>query len=86
MALKPFSIRGIFSGRSTPVAGGPRLSKDRATMEVDILQRVRMQEKCICRIESVQKRHDVVTRITLFPLQDGKAAGEPIEYIFTSRF
>jgi hypothetical protein len=67
MALKPFSVRGDFSGRSTPLGGGPRLSKDKAYMSFKVFQRVNEEEEVICRIESVQDRRDLKTEITIIP-------------------
>jgi hypothetical protein len=67
MALKPFSVRGDFSGRSTPVGGGPKLSLDKAEMLFKVFQRVNEEEVCICTIKSVQDRRDIKSLITIHP-------------------
>jgi len=82
MALKPFSVRGEFSGRSTPLGGGPRLSKDKASMTFNVLQRVNEEESVICRVESTQDRRDLKTIITIFPT-DG---GEPQSFTLESHY
>ncbi len=73
MALKPFSVNGEFSGRSTPLGGGPRLSKDKAHMHFKVLQRVNESEEIICTVESRQDRRDLTTIINVYPI-DGSPA------------
>ena len=65
MALKPFSIYGTFSGRTTPVAGGPKISKDHSHMDISIHQCDRGDMVEIVTVESRQTKRTLTTTITI---------------------
>lgn len=68
MALKSFYIRGEFSGRSTPITGGPRISAKDSWMVGEVLQRDNGETFKIVEIESKQEKRRLTTFITIhFP-------------------
>ena len=71
MALKPFYLYGTFSGRTTPVAGGPKISQKHAEMEVDIFQRDNADAEKIVHVKSVQEKRNLKTTVTVYTL-DGQ--------------
>lgn len=79
MALKPFYIKGEFSGRSTPIAGGPKVSKKSASMTLEFFQREKEEEKKIVYVESVQDGSNLKTTITI------NTSNGPVEHIIETK-
>lgn len=75
MALKSFYMRGEFSGRSTPITGGPRVSSKDSWMVGEVLQRDNGDAFKILEVECKQVKRRLTTFITIhFP--DGSPTQE----------
>jgi hypothetical protein len=68
MALKSFYVQGKFSGRSTPLGGGPKVSSQESSMDLDILQRDNGEPVTVCEVRCSQKKRRLRTEIKIiFP-------------------
>ena len=75
MAIKPFFVNASFSGRSTPLSGGPRIS-DEARMNLSITQNSMGKIVEILEVTSKKTLKQLETTITV------KVPGEE-EKVFT---
>ena len=67
MALKSFFVDGEFSGRSTRLSGGPRVSAKDSWMNFDVFQRVNGDPEKIVEISSIQKGRTLKTTVKVIP-------------------
>ena len=82
MALKPFSVKGEFSGRTTPIAGGPKISRKHSTMDVTIFQCDGGEEEPIVRVDSEQNKRRITSKVTVYP----KDGSEPQVFEIETRY
>jgi hypothetical protein len=82
MALKSFYVQGKFSGRSTPIGGGPKVSSKESWMDFDVLQRDNGDPLKVVEIRSMQVGRKLTTLIkVIFP--DGR---EPQVFEIQTRY
>ncbi len=73
MALKSFHVRGEFSGRSTPIGGGPKISIKESWMNIDIVQRDGADELKIVEVKSQQHKRRLISEVVVnIPGQESK--------------
>lgn len=81
MAEKAFYVHGTFSGRETPLSGGPKVSGKKSSLDFTYRQRHMGESREVIRIRGTQDKMTVKTLIEITP-PGGETITHEIETYF----